>query len=391
MNELQTLHEKEYGSDPALAIQLPGVYTIAGEYANFCSGYTIYAASGRLLLSTYSLRKDQSVRAALIPQDERKRVNLLNLKYRREDRWANYIKGVLSIFNLRGYHPKGFNISFSGEVLEKESQTLRCAITLSVALACNELFGFGLNHEDCAHIAYIAITQFVGEPARIGRFLAMLHVNESSYLFFDVQHLSHEYIPIPKDSSIVTLLVESNISPQAFREEVELRKQECTEAFETLALSFPKKNLRDLDPDEIKEITEDLSEDEKRLISFVLTESKLTLEARNLLIQKQYPQYGKVLSKIQVGLRDGFEITCPEIDWLTKRSGETLRSYGSAMIAGGDIGSLIVLIDEDAISSYAERMEEYEHIFGFRPEVKEFIPSGTLKIVRTAHENSSDQ
>ncbi len=391
MNELRHVHTKEYNTSPSIAVYLPGVYTIVGEYANYCSGYSIYAASGRMLLSTYSLRKDQSVRAFLAPLEERKRINLLNLKYRREDRWANYIKGVLSIFNLRGYHPKGFNITFSGEVLINESQTLRCSIALSVALACNELFEFGLSGEDCAHIAYTAITQFVGEPARIGRFLAMLNVRDNTYLFFDVQHLSMEYIPLDTDSSVATLLIESKISPQAFKEEVELRRQECNEAFLAIADALPRKCLRDLESDEEKEMTEHLSEDEKRLVSYVLTESKLTLEAKNLLSQSLYPQYGKVLSRIQVGLRDGFEISCPEIDWLTKRSSETMQSYGAVMIAGGDVGSLIVLIEEDAISSYAERMEEYEHIFGFRPEVKRFIPTGELKIVRLTHEDSSDQ
>ncbi len=391
MDELRHLHTKEYGSPPSVAVHLPGVYTIVGEYANFCSGYSIYAASGRMLLSTCSLRKDQSVRAFLAPLDERKRINLLNLKYRREDRWANYIKGVLSIFNLRGYHPKGFNIAFSGDVLIHESQTLRCSIALSVALACNEMFSFGLSREDCAHIAYTAITQFVNEPARIGRFLAMLNVKDHTYLFFDVQHLTSEYIPLETDSSVVTLLVESKISPQAFREEVELRKQECTDAFLSAADEIPRKCLRDLAQDEEKEMTENLGEDEKRLISYVLSESRLTLEAKTFLSQHQYQQYGKVLSRIQIGLRDGFEISCPEIDWLTKRSGETMQSYGAVMIAGGDVGSLIVLIEEDAISSYAERMEEYEHIFGFRPEVKRYIPTGELNVVRIEHEDSSDQ
>lgn len=391
MNELLDLHMKEYGTSPSVAVHLPGVYTIVGEYANFCSGYSIYASSTRMLYTTCSRRKDQSVRAFLSPLEERKRVNLLNLKYRREDRWANYIKGVLSIFNLRGYQPKGFSISFSGDVLTHESQTLRCSMALSVALACNELFDFGLSYEDCAHIAYTAITQFVGEPARIGRFLAMLNARDNTYLFFDVQHLSIEYIPIEQDSSVATLLIESKISPQAFKEEAELRRVECTQAFEAIAETLPRKNLRDLESDEEKELTENLGEDEKRLVSYVLSESKLALEAKNYLTQHLYPQYGKVLSRIQVGLRDGFEISCPEIDWLTKRSSETMQSYGAVMIAGGDVGSLIVLIEEDAISSYAERMEEYEHIFGFRPEVKRFFPRGELKIVRLMHEDTSDE
>ncbi len=138
--------------------------------------------------------------------------------------------------------------------------------------------------------------------------------------------------------------------------------------------------IRDVGEDEVKEIHGGITEDDKRLISYVLSESRITKEAVALLEQKEMVLYGRMLTRIQLGLRDVFEISCPEIDWLTKRSGETLKSYGSAMIGGGASGTIIILIDKEAISTYTSRMEEYEHIFGFKPVIKEFIPSGELKI-----------
>ncbi len=380
MNQIKNLHFKEFGDNPSLSISIPGVYTILGEFADYCSGYTLYAGSGKTLNVVFSPRKDQSVRIFLAPLGERKRINLLNIKYRKEDRWANYLKGVFSVFNTRGYHPTGCNITFTGSLLAEETQTLRSALALAVALGCNELNHLGLTKEDCAHVAYSSLSQFVGEPSRLTRFLAMLLVKNNSYLFFDVLQMSHEYIPFQADSRFTTLIIESNIAPQAFKEEILNRREECSKAFAKLTSSYTSRIIRDVNDEEIKEINSSLTEDDKRLISYVLSESRITKEAATLLAQNEMVMYGRLLSRVQVGLRDVFEISCPEIDWLTKRSGETLKSYGSAMIGGGLSGSIIVLIDKEAISIYAGRMEEYEHIFGFKPILTEFSPSGELKI-----------
>ncbi len=380
MSQIDLLHVKEFDEQPILAISVPGVYTILGEYADFCSGHTLYAGSGKTLDSTFSLRKDQTVRIYLATHGERKRLNLLNIKYRKEDRWANYIKGVVAAFNTRGYHPSGCNITLHGELLSEDTQTLKAAIALNVALGFNELNNFELDREECAAIAYTALSQFVSEPTRLTRFLAMLLVKNNYYLYFDVLQMSHYYIPVDTTSSIVFLTIESNIAPLAFKEEIALRREECKEAFERFTPYMPTRIIRDIMEDEVKEVHSGITEDDKRLISYVLSESRITKEAIALLEQNDMVLYGRLLTRIQLGLRDVFEISCPEIDWLTKRSGETSKSYGSAMIGGGASGTIIILIDKESISTYTSRMEEYEHIFGFKPVIKEFIPSGELKI-----------
>lgn len=380
MSQIDLLHVKEFDEKPILTISVPGVYTILGEYADFCSGHTLYAGSGKTLEGTFSLRKDQTVRIYLATHGERKRINLLNIKYRKEDRWANYIKGVVASFNTRGYHPSGCNITLHGDLLSEDTLTLKAAIALNVALGFNELNNYELDKEECATIAYTSLSQFVSEPTRLTRFLAMLLVKNNYYLYYDVLQMSHSYISAELNNQMVFLTIESNIAPVAFKEEIALRREECKEAFERFSPYMPTRIVRDIVEEEVKEVHSGITEDDKRLISYVLSESRITKEAVALLEQKDMVMYGRLLTRIQLGLRDVFEISCPEIDWLTKRSGETSKSYGSAMIGGGASGTIIILIDKEAISTYTSRMEEYEHIFGFKPVIREFVPSGELKI-----------
>jgi galactokinase len=110
-------------------------------------------------------------------------------------------------------------------------------------------------------------------------------------------------------------------------------------------------------------------------------ESRLTNDCATLLSQKDAVLYGKTMNRIQSGLRDLFEVTCPEVDWLTKRASETAGCLGSVLICNGFSGNVMVLLSKQSLPSYINRLEEYEHIFGFHPRWYIFQSGGCAKVV----------
>jgi galactokinase len=159
-----------------------------------------------------------------------------------------------------------------------------------------------------------------------------------------------------------------------------IRRKESKAAFEKFREVFPGGLVRDISEQEVKESVNLLSEEEKRICLYVLSESRLAREGARLLAQKDMVMYGKVLSRVQAGLRDVFEVTCPEIDWLTKRATEINGCLGATMITTGSSGTILVLLSRDSLDLYTARMEEYEHIFGFRPTWSAYKPVEGLKI-----------
>jgi galactokinase len=381
MKQLIELHQLEFDDQPLVAVSVPGIYTLLGEFSDYCKGYSLCGASPSSLEVAISLRNDQSARLFTVLGNDRKRFNLQNLKYRREDRWGNYIKGVVSGMVGRGGSISGFNLTVSGSLLKNEGPTVSAAICLASALALRELFALPLSTEEIASICYNALSSFCGEPSRYVGFLAMLYAKEGALLLFDIQHLDFEYIPFPSlDSPVVSLIVESKVSPHALREELALKRKESKAAFEKLRPVFPNGLLRDIQDQDLKDSIGPLGEDEKRICLYVLLESRLTREGARLLAQNDMVLYGKILNKVQAGLRDSFEVTCPEIDWLSKRATETAGNLGATMINTGSSGTIMVLIARDSIASYTSRMEEYEHIFGFRPRWFPYQPQGPARI-----------
>lgn len=381
MKEIIVEHNSEFEASVEVLVTVPGIYTFIGEFADYCKGYTLLGASRATLEVAISRRPDQSVRLFMAPQKDRKRFTLQNVKYRKEDRWANYVKGVVSILNNRNYTTTGFNITLNGDLLMQEGSIVNSALTLGVTLALKTLFFPELTKEECATIAYSALSSFAQENCRLLLFLAMLQTDNKSLLLYDLANLSFERIEYDlhdKENSFI--IVESQISPQALREELALKREESKAAFESLRRVFPTGMLRDISSQEIKESGSLLTEEEKRACLYVLSESRLAKEAGRLLAQKDMVMYGKTLSRVQAGLRDVFEVTCPEIDWLTKRANEINGSLGATMITTGSSGTILVMINYKSIEHYAARMEAYEHIFGFKPTWQRYVPAAKLKI-----------
>ena len=92
-------------------------------------------------------------------------------------------------------------------------------------------------------------------------------------------------------------------------------------------------------------------------------------EARHALQRRDKVVFGRVLSRSHERLRDNYEVSCPEFDWIAKRCFEVPDVYGSRLVGTGLRGCIVTFLEERAVSLYRERVEEYERIFGFTADV----------------------
>jgi len=92
------VHRKEYGTLPTVTASAPGKVGLLGDYTEFAKGVGISVALSCRLFVTLSPRSDPMVRFFSREYNERKKTAPTNLKFRKEDRWANYPKGVLAAF-----------------------------------------------------------------------------------------------------------------------------------------------------------------------------------------------------------------------------------------------------------------------------------------------------
>ena len=370
MENILSDHKKEYEESPLVIVEVPGTCTLLGSYSDACKGWSILGTDVATLFVGISKRDDQLVRLANATLNDRKRFSLSNIKFRKEDRWGNYIKGVIGILASEGVEFPGLNVTVEGPLLLSDNQMVSSAIALGVCMALNTLMDLQMSISSIIRVIYQANTTFNNELCKISDLLTMINGKKGHVLFFDLQHLTFQELSFPfteESEEYVALIVDSKISPNAMREEIAAKRRAIEVAFGKLKELKPGGFIRDFPEGDLSARIVPLDEDSRHICEYILMESRLSFDAASMLTAKDVSMYGKTMVKIQTGLRDLLEVSCPEVDWLTKRSSEIAGSVGAVLVSNGFSGNVMVLLSKQALPSYISRLEEYEHIFGFHP------------------------
>src|SRR5660397_291442 len=77
---------------------------------------------------------------------------------------------------------------------------------------------------------------------------------------------------------------------------------------------------------------------------------------QDLLKSGELQAFGKLMYQSHYGLRDLYEVSCKELDFLVKFSEDKDFIYGSRMMGGGFGGCTINLIEEAHIADFTEEV-----------------------------------
>ena len=366
MKDVASLHKEEYGNSPQIVVAAPGVVNIMGEHTEHTGGFALPFAINKYIHLAVSLRKDNSLRFFAADLNERKRTSIANIKYKREDRWANYLKGVIAAFLENGFSMKGLDVTLLGDIPPGIGLASSAALTVAAASAIKNLFGFSLADRKIVEIARKAERDFMKIETGVIDAVTSFFGKKGNALFLDTKSLDFRYVPISiKD--VKFLVTDSRVPHTMGDSEFTQRWADCEKCIELLSKRRPNTTLRDYTPRDIRESMGILPENIRRRCLHVVEENARVKEAEDILRKNgNVVALGKLLNRSHESLRDLFEVSCPELDWLVKRSWETEGVLGSRLTGVGFGGCTITLIRTDAIPEYEKRLEEYERIFGFK-------------------------
>ena len=113
----------------------------------------------------------------------------------------------------------------------------------------------------------------------------------------------------------------------------------------------------------------------------IVQEIRRINDAADAMMRKDIAALTKIIFHSHESLRDLYEVSCPEVDWLVKRSQELEGVAGSRMKGHGFGGCTYAIIRTDMVEEYKKRLEDYERIFGFRQAVYEVKLAAGSRIV----------
>lgn len=359
------LHRLEYEASPDVVVSAPGCIRLIGEHTIRGDGLMIAFPLDKRVSIAISGRRDSSVRFFAADLGERKRTNLSNLKYKREDRWANFIKASLSAYVGETAGAKGFNISVSGDVPQALGLGSATALQCAAAKAAALVSGYDPTPQDIARTIVDTDRVYFDKQTRVADYIATLDASEGSLVFVDGARGSAESLESVFGDSLL-VLTDSKVPRPPLESELSQRSADCAAGLAILNGSS-NRMLRDYSTDDLDEYMGVMPERIRRHCAFFVEEIQRVREAKEAVAHGDRAAFVKALNKSQAGLRNSYEISCPEIDWLVKRALEIDGIVASRMIGKGFGGCTLSLLDARAMEEYKARLEEYERIFGFKP------------------------
>ena len=392
MMDIGHIHRREYElsddrSEPVVIAEAPGRIHYLGEHGEPRAGLFLSSAIDRYIRIAVSMRKDNSLRFYAADLGERKRTTLVNLKYKREDRWANYIKVAIYIFAELGYPAKGLNFTISGDIPQHVGLASSSAIEAAAVMVLKGFFQANISDKELLRRLAISKVLFFGKDVSPIDYYIVFNAKKDQFLVVDEANLEVKRIKSPL-AKYRLLVMDSRVPRMGVDEELKQRQADIKKGLELLSNKKQSATFRDFATMDLVESMGNLPEEIRRRSLHVVQEIRRVNDADESLKRGDFALFSKIINHSHESLRDLYEVSCPEVDWLVKRAQELDGVLTSRMTGQGFGGCTYTFIREDVVEEYKKRLEDYERIFGFRPLIYEMkLASGCRLLAKKTRES----
>jgi galactokinase len=344
--------QHRYGTTPLL-VRAPGRVNLIGEHTDYNEGFVLPAAIDKEIVFAVALNGLNSARLFSLDKTEAHELPLGATPLRPgATLWANYLLGVVAQLQRRGVTVPGFDCVFGGNVPMGAGLSSSAAVECGLAFALNELLHLELSRLELARLAQRAEHEFAGVQCGIMDQFASLFGQAGQVVRLDCRSLEHQYFPF--DSAAYHLvLCNSGVKHSLASSEYNTRRQECGQGVAVLSQYYPLvHSLRDATLAQLTQHRAELGEVVYRRCRYVVEENQRVEAASQHLAAGDMAAFGRQMYASHAGLRDDYQVSCPELDLLVELAQGQPAVLGARMMGGGFGGCTINLVPAAAVPGF---------------------------------------
>ena len=338
----QHIFNQKYNQQPELTVYAPGRVNIIGEHTDYNDGFVMPCAINYGTAIAGAKRNDHVWNVYAADLDLSDEFSLDKDIPQSEQKWANYVRGVVKFIQERCPDFKqGADLVISGNVPHSSGLSSSAALEVATGKFSQQLSDLPLSHTEIALIGQKAENKFVG--ANCGNMDQLISAlgQQDHLLMIDCRSLETQPTPVPHDVAVI--IVNSNVPHDLVTGEYNTRRQQCERA----AAFFGVKALRDVSVAQFKEKEAELTALDPLVAKrarHVVTENQRVLDAVDALKHNDLTRLGELMGQSHDSMRDDFEITVPQIDYLVELAQLVIGKQGGARMTGGGFGGCIVAL-----------------------------------------------
>lgn len=339
LTQVEKAFSNYFKSQPTHYFRAPGRVNLIGEHTDYNDGFVLPCAINFDTIVVAKKREDNLVKVFASDYQEYDTFNLNEpIVHHPSYQWANYVRGVAKSLQERGVTLVGCEIAVGGNIPQGTGLSSSASLEVVLGLAYSSLSEQALSSQENALNGQHAENNFVGCNCGIMDQLISAQGVVDKALLIDCRSLTNELVDIPENLSV--MIINSMVKRGLVDSEYNTRRQQCEQAAEYFNVSA----LRDVDIERFNSCSSALEPIVAKRARHVITENSRTQLAAKALSEKNISTLSKLMAESHQSMKNDFEITVPEIDYLVGIIADFLGERGGVRMTGGGFGGCVVAL-----------------------------------------------
>lgn len=363
----------------------PGRVNLLGEHVESNQGVVLPITIDRFVRLAARPRADRTVTVASRDLDEQVSFQLDHLQARVDSAgqplpvWALYPAGVAWALSEAGLAVGGLDAVIASDLPDGAGLGSSAALEVAFALAWSKTGEWQLERMQLARICRHAENSYVGVNCGLMDQFACAHGVARHALLFDTRSLQWQPLPMPPDTAVI--LADSGARGDLTRAVTNQRRAACQQALQALREDLPDiQALRDVSLAQLETFADRMPAELYLRAQHVVTEMERVRQAAMRLVQDDAVGFGRLMNASHASLRDAFEASTPELDWLAARAQEVDGCYGARLTGADFSGRTVNLVAAGQGEKFMETLRE-----GFEAQFGRDLPLYLCQAGRGAH------
>ncbi len=375
---------KHFGYESQIIVRAPGRAELIGGHTDYNDGFVLPMAIEREAIIIAARREDKQVRIFSETLNEQIEFALDGAIVPDEPAWGNYAKGVAALLLRAGKELCGLDIYLTCNVPVGGGLSSSAAIEVAYAKAFLAAIDDNFDPVELALLCQEAEHSFAGSPCGImDQFICVL-ARAGTALLLDCRSRGFRHIPMPSEQ-VTVLIADTKVKHNLGQSEYPVRQQQCKSALEKLKMFYPEISaLRDVNIDMLNSQSGALEPIELARARHVITENQRVLDVAEALEKNNIALAGKLLNESHISLRDDYQVSCAELDFLAEKAQSLEGVYGARMSGGGFGGCIVAFVEPSKSEQISESLDEaYQEKFGITPSIFCTSAAGGAEIIKS--------
>ena len=362
------------GAAKVHVVRAPGRVNLIGEHTDYNDGFVLPMAIEPEIRFVCRNRDDGKIRLASTAFEgeisEFTTTGKISRAGAGQPSWTNYPRGIAAELIEAGIPLPGMDCLIDNTLPVGGGLSSSAALLVGTGRCLLALAGLDMDGQRLALLAQKAEHEFALAPVGIMDQTIVASGKPGHAMLLDCRDLSKSFVPLDANELRV-VIVNSMVKHELSGSEYGERRAQCEEAVRFFRRDNAQvKALRDVTMQQVDAAKGKLDDVVFRRARHVVSEIARTTRYAAMLGNRNYEDAGQLMVQSHDSLRDDYEVSIAELDFLQVEAMKVKGVYGSRMTGGGFGGCIVALAQPRAVEPLTQHLNQaYAAKFGKAPNV----------------------